>query len=256
MKKILSYSIYTIVTSLIFINCSGSKKIKKSDVEFSPRNFESFFENITHMEWNGKLTLFIPQEGISFNSSMTVRMSDEEIWMVGKFIGIEAFRTKVTRDSIQVLDRINRMYMHTSWKEIQKKYSNELDFYALRNFLIGNPFIVQGGQYSLYQNGDVYEFDYESESNAKLYIDIFFQNQIKQSDWLVESKDLIVEAKYDKYINENLKNIPYFRSYIANISNIQNVNIELEIKNFSFNDDFKTPFEIPGRYTSYSLLSK
>ncbi|WP_236977587.1 DUF4292 domain-containing protein [Membranihabitans maritimus] len=256
MENKFTQSICLIILSLLFVNCSGSKKINKSKEEFSPRNFEQFFKTIDHLEMNGKLTFFIPQEGINFNSNLTVRMSDDEIWMVGKFIGIEAFRTKVTIDSIMVLDRINRVYMHSSWQDVQQKYSPELDFFALKNLLIGNPFIVQGGQYSLFKNGDVYEFDYESETNAKLFIDIFFQNQIRQSNWLVESKDLVVEAKYDKYTNENLKNIPYFRSYIADISNTQNINIELEIKNLSFDDDLNTPFEVPDRYSIHSLLSK
>ncbi|GAA5225234.1 hypothetical protein GCM10025777_58650 [Membranihabitans marinus] len=237
----------------MIISCGGSKSLK-SKSEFSPEAFEDFFLSIDHIEMSGKLRISLPDDGMSYSSTVTTRMNSDSIWILGKFIGFEAFRALVTHDSIQVINRLNKEYMKASWKEVQNKYSKDLEFFSLRNLLLGNPFIVQGKKYELFKNQNVYEFDYSS-SEAKLFIDILYEKTIVESSWLIEGKGMTIESGYLKYNNNNLKNIPYFRYYIANFPNAQNINIELEIKNFSFDDNLKLPFEVPSRYTVLPLVT-
>lgn len=250
-----SYSVMLLFLAALFIGCSGSKNLKDNKAEFQPAEFNTFFNQLDHLEMKGKLKISMMEDGTSYSANITVRERDKKTWFIVKFIGIEFLRGLIDQEGIQILDRNNKEHLTATWDEIQNKYNEELSYEVFRNLLLGNPFLIRGGNYRFYKSGNSYEYDYTSES-SKLLISILFDDRIRQTLWVLENDKIAIEANYDQYESLNLKNIPYFRQYIVYFHNTQPINIQMEIKNYSFDETITLPFEVSDRYTHVDLLPK
>lgn len=243
---------------IIFLQgCGGSKRLGREEA-FEVSSFNTFFDDLSVIEMKGKLKITMDGSGTSYSANTTVRMAGDSIWMIGRFIGIEVFRALVTPEAgIQVINRAEKTYLTAGWDEIQQKYKNQdLTYSTFRNLVLGNPFLVRGANYNFYKNKKTGIMEYDLKSGgAQLLIDIIVQKKLRQSSWVLENDQIAIEAKYDQYDSPTLKNIPYFRNYIAYFHNTQPINIELTIKNFSFNDQITLPFQIPDHYSRNSLLA-
>jgi len=256
--KYTRYSIPVLILTLLMalsMSCSGTKKLKGAKEEFQPTELNTFFNQLEFIEMKGKLKLTMVENGTTYNANLTVRQKDNKTWFILKFIGIEFLRGMIGQDSIQVLDRSNKEYLSATWDEIQKTYNKDLNYETFRNLLLGNPFLVNGANYGYFKKDGVYEYDYTSDA-SQLLISIIYNRRIKQSLWVLENDKIAIEANYEQYNSPTLKNIPYFRQYIVYFHNTQPVNIQMEIKNYSFDDSISTPFDIPDRYTHTALLTK
>jgi|GEM_PF-5082895 len=235
--------------------CGRSKRLARQEA-FEAQSFNDFFDHLSILEIQGRLK--VTDGGTSYSANTTIRMSGDSIWMMGRFIGIEVFRALVTKESgIQLVNRTDRTYSTATWEEVQEKFKNkDLNYSTFRNLVLGNPFLVKGGNYNFYHNkkSGIMEYDLTS-GNTQLLIDILIKKKLRQSFWVLENDQIAIEAKYDKYDSPTLENIPYFRNYIAYFHNTQPINIELDIKNFRFNDQINLPFQIPDNYSRGSLLS-
>lgn len=239
---------------MLLSGCSGSRKLAKDKAEFQPGEFNEFFEELSLIEMQGKIKVTMMEDGATYNANITVREKDNQTWFVIRFVGIELVRGLIDEESIQVLDRSNKQFMSSTWDQVRQKYHHELNYTVFRNLLFGNPFLFQGVNYGYYKNGKLYEYDYDSET-SKLLINIMYTNRITQSAWVLENEKIAIESNYDRYDSPTLKNIPYFRQHIVYFHNAQPVNIQLEIKNYSFDDAITLPFEVPDRYTHTNLVS-
>lgn len=239
---------------IIVTGCSGSKKLAASKEEFQPVSFNEFFYDLSVLEMKGKLKVTTLEDGMTYNANLTLRLNDDQIWIVGKFIGIEVFRALIDKEKIQILDRTNKKHLTSTWSEIKNQYHKDLNYQTARNLFLGNPFLVQGADYKFYKGKEAYEYDYSS-AESKLLIDLIFKKTLTKSLWVLENDKIAIEAAYDKYNSPTLKNIPYFRQYIVFFHNTQPINIEMEVKNITFDDSITTPFEVPDRYSRATLLS-
>lgn len=237
------------------ISCSSTKNLNKNVEEFQPEELNSFFNQLDILEMQGKIRISMEDSGQSYNANLTIREKDRKIWFIIKFIGMEFFRGLIDQERIQILDRNGKEHLTATWKEIKNTYHDDLTYETFRNLLLGNPFLVKGANYGFYKKESIYEYDYTSEA-SQLLISILFQKRIKESQWILENDKIAIEAKYDQYDSPTLKIIPYFRQYILYFHNTQPINIQVEIKNYSFDDNITIPFEVPDRYSHSNLLSK
>ncbi len=214
-----------------------------------------FFNNLEVLEFTGKIKATLIDDGTSYSANLTVREKDDKTWFIVKFIGIEFLRGLIDAQGIQILDRSNKEYLTASWDEIQTRYNPELSYDVFRNLLLGNPFLIRGANYSYFKNKDVYEYEYRSEA-SQLLISILFNRRLKQAGWVLENDKIAIEANYDRYDSPILNNIPYFRQYIVYFHNTQPISLQMEIKNFSFDEAITIPFEVPDRYTHSDLVPK
>lgn len=247
--------IFMVLLLALTASCSGTKKLKGAKEDFQPAELNTFFNQLEIIEMKGKIKVTMAEDGTSYNANLTIREKENKIWFLLKFIGIEFFRGIIDQDSIQVLDRSNKEYLSATWKEIQNAYNKDLNYETFRNLLLGNPFLVTGANYGYYKKNGVYEYDYTSDA-SQLLISIIYNKRIKQSLWVMENDKIAIEANYEQYNSPILNNIPYFRQYIVYFHNTQPISIQMEIKNYSFDDSISTPFDIPERYTHSALLPK
>ncbi len=73
------------------------------------------------------------------NASVTIRIQqDSLIWVSVSKLGIEAARVLITRDSIKILDKINRAYAVADFATLSRQYSFSLSYSLLQTLVVGN----------------------------------------------------------------------------------------------------------------------
>lgn len=73
------------------------------------------------------------------NASVTIRIQqDSLIWVSISKLGIEAARVLITRDSIMILDKINRSYAVADFATLSRQFSFSLSYPLLQALLVGN----------------------------------------------------------------------------------------------------------------------
>lgn len=73
------------------------------------------------------------------NASVTIRIQqDSLIWVSVSKLGIEAARILITRDSIVILDKINRAYAVADFATLSRQFSFSLNYPLLQALIVGN----------------------------------------------------------------------------------------------------------------------
>ena len=73
------------------------------------------------------------------NASVTIRIQqDSLIWLSISKLGIEAARVRITRDSIMILDKLNRSYAVADFATLSRQFSFSLSYPLIQALIVGN----------------------------------------------------------------------------------------------------------------------
>ncbi|MBD0367983.1 MAG: DUF4292 domain-containing protein, partial [Flavisolibacter sp.] len=80
-------------------------------------------------------------EGKKYDLNANIRMQkDSIIWVsVSAILGIDAMRVLITKDSVKLLDKLNKTFTARSVDYLQDVTALPLDLPTLQNLLVGNP---------------------------------------------------------------------------------------------------------------------
>jgi hypothetical protein len=189
-------------------------------------------------------------EGKRINANAHLRMyRDSVIWvsLTGP-LGIEGIRAFITRDSVKMLDKQEKILTTRSVSYLQEVTELPLDLYSLQDLLIGNPVFLDSNIISYERKG----------GNLSLFsLGNYFKNifTINESDKSVQSSKLDdVDAArsrtcflgYGDY--ENKKDKLFSARRTISITEKKKLDIELEFKQYDFNETLSFPFNIPKNY--------
>jgi hypothetical protein len=177
-------------------------------------------------------------------------LKDSLIWISGyaTVFNIEAFRVLVNKDSVFVLDKINKQVQYRSMDYLQEVTEIPFDFKTLQNLLIGNPVFLDDSVVS-------YK---ESESKILLAtLGKYFKNLLtidKSNHYLVHSKlddvdinrNRTADITYNNFETNNGINFSTYRE--ITVSEKNKLDIQLNIKQWEFNKDLTIIFSIPKNY--------
>jgi hypothetical protein len=97
---------------------------------------------IDYTTFNAKVNVdYRDATGKNYDVNATVRMyKDSAVWVtVNAILGIEALRVLITRDSIKLLDKQNKLYTARSVDYLQEVTALPLDLKTVQDLLVGNP---------------------------------------------------------------------------------------------------------------------
>ena len=184
-----------------------------------------------------------------YDVNATLRMyKDSLIWVsVNAVLGIEAMRMLINKDSVFLLDKLNKTYLTRSIDYLQEISGLPLTLPALQNLLVGNPVFVDS----------IVSYSNDNNSIALLSIGKSFKNLLSingNDNVLVNSKldDLDItrsrtaNLSYDDY--ENKKNRNFSSKRRISVSEKNKLDISLHFKQYEYNDDVNFPFSIPKNY--------
>ena len=183
-----------------------------------------------------------------FNAFLRMK-KDSSIWVsINAALGIEAFRILITPDKVRVLNKIDKEYQERSASYLKEVSKVPIDFYDLQDLLIGNPvqldtnvisYNKQEGTISLISIGEVF----------KHFITVTDQDRLivtSKLDDVEGARARTALISYGGYQNSNGIKFPTVRRITA--TEKSKIDIQMEYKQFSFNEPLNFPFPVPKNY--------
>ncbi|CAN5261289.1 hypothetical protein BH09BAC2_BH09BAC2_00770 [soil metagenome] len=180
-----------------------------------------------------------------------VRMyKDSVIWasINATFLNIEAFRILITKDSIFILNKLDKEISYKSINYLEQVAHIPFDFRTLQDLIIGNP---------IYYGDSVVSFKKTENRILLSTIGPFFKNLMTLSadnnlidriklDDLNVSLNRTADITYQNYAPLDGKNFSTYRE--LTVAEKSKVDIRLNFKQFDFNKPVTFPFSIPKSY--------
>ena len=239
-------------TSLIFLFTSCKKDLfqlnysDKKRLKIEELNFE-------YLQAKSKIKY---DDGIqNFNANATIRIrQDSLIWISISSTGVEAIRSIIQKDSIFVIDRINKEYREFSFDSLQRVYNIPIDYHMVQSVLIGNLIKTRKNNDKVLKNDDFFIL---KQNSGNLTIDNFVNaktmkiERVKVRETPSESN---MEIKYEDFQMTNEILIPYknsvFLTYNRNNSELVS-HLNINFSRVAINEKkIKFPFNVPNRYVS------
>lgn len=189
-------------------------------------------------------------DGKKYDVNANIRMyRDSAIWIsANAILGIEAMRVLITRDSVKLVDKLNKTYTARSVDYLQDVTSLPLDLFTVQDLIIGNP---------VFLDSNVISYSNSNNQISLLSIGEWFKNLITLNEGdkaLLHSKlddaDLTrnrtADLIYTDY--ENKKGIPFSTKRRISVAEKGRLDILLDFKQYDFNQEVSFPFSIPKNY--------
>lgn len=205
-------------------------------------NFQTFSAkvNVDYEGTDGK--------GYSVNAKVNM-WKDSAIWVsANAILGIEAMRLLVTKDSVKLLNKLEKTYAARSIGYLQEITSLPLDLYTLQDMIIGNP---------VYLDSNIIRYTTDNSVINLLSLGQYFKNLItldEANKTLLHSKlddinplhSRTADLSYSDY--ENSKGPLFSTKRQIVVSEKGRLQIKLDFKNYTFNEPVEFPFSIPKNY--------
>ena len=185
------------------------------------------------------------------NITAYVKMAkDSFIWISGfaTVFNIEAFRLFINKDSVVVIDRINKEVQIRTMDYLQDVTDIPFDLKTLQDLLIGNP---------IFFNDSVVTYKEGSPKILLATIGQYFKHLLtinKENQLILHSKldDLDInrnrtaDITYNDYENTTGVNFSTYRE--ITVSEKNKLEVRLNFKQYEFNKELQVNFNIPKNY--------
>ena len=204
--------------------------------------------------FTAKARIFSESDDMSLAANANIIwIRDSIVWINAKKFGIEALRALVTKDSVFVLNRLEKTCTSESLESLRLRYNlpegNVFD--VLQNTILGLGFFPQSDvmksdineqQHRLLSESNQYTAEYRIEEGSFL---------IKNEVFLQKKDNSAISLLFGRHqkIKETIMPFPFSRQFeiFSPESGRQKVDIDLEEVHFNTSPPYK--FDIPGHYT-------
>ncbi len=267
MKSIFAISIIVIV----FVACRPTKKIqtainkKDSIASVQPDNkltdslrfikdtYKGIIaHHINFTTFSAKINVdYVDADDKRYNVNANLRMyKDSLIWVsINAIFGIEALRAVITKDSIKILDKQDKVYTARSIKYLQEVSAVPFDLSSLQDLFIGNAIFLDSNIVSYTKTGNTISL-LSIGPLFKNLITVTEENRLIQRMKLDDVDDLrnrTGDITYSDY--ENKKGVDFATTRKITFAEKKKLDIRLEFKQYNFNEALNFPFSVPKNYT-------
>lgn len=193
---------------------------------------------------------FVGSDGKKSDFNAFLRLKkDSAMWIsINAALGIEAFRVMVTPDSVKVLNKLEKVVQLRSVGYLQEVAKIPLSFTELQNLILGH---------APYLDSNIVSYKDEGAALSLVSIGNLFKHflTVNKTDLrLLHSKldDVnnirarTCDITYGDYETKNGARFSTFRK--ITVSEKAKLDIELQFKQFDFNEQLNFPFSIPKNY--------
>lgn len=266
------YITFFIVAAVLFCSCRSTKKIqtaiakKDTTVSVTPpvtiatedtaaliKEYFAGIENnyINFTTFSAKIDVdYTDGDGKKYNVNAHLRMyKDSLIWIsVTAIFGIEGLRAVITKDSVKLLDKQNKIYTARSVSYLQEVTALPLGLSSLQDLLIGNP---------VFLDTNILSYRKENETIVLLSAGEYFKNlltiglndKLMQSSKLDDQEPLKNRTCYLTYSGyDNKKGSSFATKRTISVAEKKKLDIKLNFKQYEFNETLSFPFSVPKNY--------
>jgi Domain of unknown function (DUF4292) len=192
---------------------------------------------------------YVDADDKKYNVNAFLRMSkDSIIWIdIHAFLGVDALKALITKDSVKILDRQNKVYTARSIGYLQEVSALPVDLPALQDLLIGN---------AIFLDSNVVAYSKFDNSISLLSVGKIFKNlvtlgedrllQRSKLDDVDELRNRTGDLSYGDY--ENKTGVNFATTRKITFAEKKKLDIRLQFKQYNFNDELTFPFSIPKNY--------
>ena len=189
-------------------------------------------------------------ENKKYNVNAHLRMQkDSLIWIsITGLLGIEGLRALITKDSVKLLNKQDKVYTERSVEYLQEVTALPLDLHSLQDLLIGNPVFLDSNIVSYSKNDNSISLLSVGELFRHLLTISDVQGQVLSSklDDLQEMRARTCYLGYDDY--ETKKGFSFSTKRSITVSEKKKLDIRLHFKQYDFNETLSFPFSVPKNY--------
>lgn len=147
----MKYTGYKIILFLSFIiliaSCKSSKTASTSSGMGALADMEYLEEvtinnpSIPALSSKVKLSLDLNGKKVSVNGNLRMKKDDLIQISIVPMLGIEVARLEITKDSVLIIDRMNKQYVHMPISQITMLANTDLNYYALQSLFFNEVFL-------------------------------------------------------------------------------------------------------------------
>ncbi|HEX4373324.1 MAG TPA: DUF4292 domain-containing protein [Puia sp.] len=177
-------------------------------------------------------------------------IKDSVIWVrvSATIVDYEAFRLLVTRDSVKLINRLNKTYQVRSVNYLQDVIHIPLSFKTLQDLLIGNP---------VYLDSNIIYYKKEPTHLVLMSVGNIFKNymMVNKDNYTVQHSKLddidvtrarTCEITYSDYAPLDSTFFSMYRQ--VSVTEKTSVDIQLNFKEYNFNRPLSISFKVPKNY--------
>lgn len=226
---------------------------KEDTARFIDKAFESLNQNrIQYQTFSAKIGVdYVGGDGKKYDVNVFVRLyKDSLAWFsVNGALGIEGMRMLVTRDSVFILNKLDKEYQARSISYIQEIVSLPFDLGSIQDLIIGNPvfldtnfvsYTTTANMISLLSYGEWFKHLITFNDNDHLVLN----SKLDDVDVL---RNRTAYLNYSEY--ENKKGVNFSTNRAISVTEKTKLDIKLNFKQYEFNETLTFPFTIPKNYT-------
>lgn len=208
-------------------------------------------KHISFTTFSGKIELdYTDGDGKNFDATAHIRMyKDSVIWIsITGMLGIEGVRAYITRDSVKVLNKQDKVYIARSVSFLQEVTALPLGLASLQDLLVGNPVFLDSNIISYRLSPDAVSLQSNGEFFKNL-LTVGLENKLVKSsklDDLDEMRSRTCYLEYDDYETKGGLSFPARRK--ISVTEKKKLEISLEYKQYEFNETLSFPFSVPKNY--------
>ncbi len=271
-KRMKSGSIFFLI--VIMLGCRPAKKVQKIQEAISKKDTTSVivvkdnngFDSaaLIHEVYNKVI-----KNKIEFNTfSAKVRVSyegkeggdeatafirlkkDSAIWLsLRGALGIEGFRVLITKDSVKVMNLLKKNVQFRSIGYLQEITDLPFDFTTLQDLIVGNPVFIDSNivSYKVNNNNELLVL-----MNGRLFKHLISLNNTDYTvlhsklDDIDAVRNRTCDITFSNY--ENSTGVPFSTNRNISVAERSKLDIELNFKQYSFNQPVSFPFSIGKNY--------
>ena len=249
--KKLQTAITKIDTVRILPKIEENPNAREDSIRFIQETFEKIERNqIDFRTFSAKIKVdFEDKDGKKSDLTAFVRLrKDSVMWIsINALLGIEAARVLITPDSVKVLNKIDHVYRLSSVEALQEIANVPFTFKELQNVIVGNPVYLDSNITSYLKN--------EKGISLVSIGEVFKQLLTVNRDYTLQSSKLDdIDPTRSRtclviYGDLEKKNNIIFSKYRQiTVSEKNKVDIQMDYKQYSFNEELGYPFSIPRNY--------
>ena len=189
-------------------------------------------------------------DGKKYDVNVFVRMKkDSIIWVsVNGALGIEGMRLLIDRDSVYILNKLDKEYQVRSIGYLQEVAGLPLDLHTVQQLIIGNPvfldsnivsYSTDGSTVTLFDDGQWFKHLISMNNNDHVVLH-------SKLDDVDELRSRTCFLTYSDYKNENGVNFPTNRT--ISVTEKTKLDIKLNFRQYAFNETLSYPFSVPKNY--------
>jgi len=224
---------------------------KEDSIRFVKNIYNTIQGNhIDYKTFSAKIDVdYIDADDKKYNLNAFLRMyKDSIIWVdIHAFLGIEALRALITRDSVRIVDKQNKLYTVRSIEYLREVSQLPVDLSTLQDLLVGNAVFLDSNivSYSKFDNS------ISLLSIGKLFKNLVTLNedtlvQRSKLDDLDELRNRTGDLTYDDY--EYKFGVNFSKTRKITFAEKKKLDLRLRFKQYNFNDDLAFPFSVPKNF--------